>query len=82
LVETGGQKGRYTALSHSWGKSARLMATKSNVDDLKQGIALSSLPRTFQDAIRVTRKLGIKYLWIGQFPSLGIALAMKRPICI
>jgi hypothetical protein len=41
------------------------MATKSNLDDLKYGIDVSTLPKTFQDAIRITKVLGIIYLWIG-----------------
>jgi hypothetical protein len=65
LLETRGQRGKYVALSHSWGRSPRLMATKSNLDDLMHGINLSTLPKTFQDAIRVTKVLGIRYLWIG-----------------
>ncbi|KAK6953153.1 hypothetical protein Daesc_005453 [Daldinia eschscholtzii] len=64
VVETGGQKGRYVTLSHCWGTSSRLMATKQSIQDLKQGIAVTFLPKTFQDAIKITRRLSIKYLWI------------------
>ncbi|KAI2601959.1 HET-domain-containing protein [Hypoxylon sp. NC1633] len=64
LLETGDQRGRYVTLSHCWGTSSRLMATKESMVDLKQGIAVSYLPKTFQDAIKLTRRLGIKYLWI------------------
>lgn len=64
LIETRGQRGRYVTLSHCWGTSSRLMATKESIEDLKQGIAVSFLPKTFQDAIKITRRLGIKYLWI------------------
>ncbi|KAI1469236.1 HET-domain-containing protein [Daldinia caldariorum] len=64
VVETVGQKGRYVTLSHCWGTSLRLMATKQPIQDLKQGIAVSFLPKTFQDAIKITQRLGIKYLWI------------------
>ncbi|KAK4248959.1 putative heterokaryon incompatibility protein [Corynascus novoguineensis] len=64
LFESKGQTGRYTALSHSWGTSSRLTATKATLDDLKAGIALSSLPKTFRDAVEITRRLGIRYIWI------------------
>jgi hypothetical protein len=64
LLGTRGQRGRYMALSHSWGMSSRLMATASTLEDLKGGIAISFLPKTFQGAIHITKKLGIKYLWI------------------
>src|SRR5271170_8055968 len=43
------------------------MPLKSTRDTLKAhfaGIPWSSLPETFQDAITITRKLGIQYLWI------------------
>lgn len=64
LREPGGQRGNYIALSHSWGKSARLTATTKNLAILKRGVALASLPKTFIDAIEITRRLEIKYLWI------------------
>lgn len=64
LIESQGGTGKYIALSHTWGKSPRLTATKKTVDDLKGGVAVSFLPKTFQDAIEITRRLGIKYLWI------------------
>ncbi|CZR60751.1 uncharacterized protein PAC_10647 [Phialocephala subalpina] len=64
LLETRGQRGRYIALSHSWGTSPRAMATKATVEDLEDGIAISFLPKTFQDAIQITKRLGIRYLWI------------------
>jgi hypothetical protein len=40
------------------------MATRESAEDLKEGIAISFLPKTFQDAIKITRRLGIRYLWI------------------
>ena len=51
-------------LSHCWGTSRRLMATKETLKDLQGGVAVSSLPETFRDAIVITRRLGIRYLWI------------------
>ncbi|KAL7626469.1 hypothetical protein AAE478_003241 [Parahypoxylon ruwenzoriense] len=64
VLESRGQRGRYVTLSHCWGTSSRLMATKESINDLEEGIAVSFLPKTFQDAIKVTKRLGIKYLWI------------------
>jgi hypothetical protein len=37
---------------------------KENVERRMEGFKLDELPRTFQDAIQVTRELGIKYIWI------------------
>ncbi len=31
---------------------------------MRQSISLSQLPRTIQDAIRITRYMGLKYLWV------------------
>ncbi|KAF4938928.1 Serine/threonine-protein kinase ULK3 [Colletotrichum fructicola] len=33
-------------------------------DDFRQGINMAELPRTFQDAVNITRSLGVDYLWI------------------
>jgi len=40
------------------------MATEESLEDLSKGVAISFLPKTFQDAINITKCLGIKYLWI------------------
>ncbi|KAF2127823.1 hypothetical protein P153DRAFT_387550 [Dothidotthia symphoricarpi CBS 119687] len=34
------------------------------LNDFKNGIQLTSLPKTIRDAIRVTRKLNLRYLWV------------------
>jgi hypothetical protein len=36
----------------------------ANLKDRKSGIAIADMPRIFQDAVAVTRKLGLRYLWI------------------
>lgn len=63
-MHSNGSRGRYVALSHSWGISPRLTATRETLEDLEEGIAISFLPRTFQDAIKITKRLRIRYLWI------------------
>ncbi|TVY14481.1 hypothetical protein LARI1_G007360 [Lachnellula arida] len=56
---------RYAALSHCWGSGSLLCkTTKLNSAVHRKGIQTKSLPRTFQDAIRITITLGIRYLWI------------------
>lgn len=35
-----------------------------NIENRQNGFKLNDLPKTFQDAIEVTRKLGVQYLWI------------------
>jgi hypothetical protein len=63
-VESQGESGLYVALSHCWGKSKIPVTDTPNLPERKKGIQFQSLPKTFQDAIVVTRRLGYQYLWI------------------
>lgn len=54
----------YTALSHCWGRKSVLTLKTANLLAFESRIEFSSLPKTFQDAIHVTRFLGIEYTWI------------------
>ncbi|KAH7316960.1 heterokaryon incompatibility protein-domain-containing protein, partial [Stachybotrys elegans] len=54
-------------LSHWWGdpKMHPIFCTyRCNVDSFLVGIAFNELPKSFQDAVIITRELGIRYLWI------------------
>jgi hypothetical protein len=65
LVETRNQSGRYICLSHCWGVSRpRCLTTRSTIKDNLGEIAWESLPDTFRDAIQVTKKLDVQFLWI------------------
>lgn len=55
---------RYTTLSHCWGKVVLGTLLTTNVSDRKSGIEIKSLVQTFQDAIEVTRRLKVDYIWI------------------
>jgi hypothetical protein len=55
---------RYACLSHCWGSSQHLKTTCANISAMKEGIAIADLAKTFQDAIIVTKELGLRYLWI------------------
>lgn len=59
---------KYIALSHPWGNAAEhdhFCTTRQNfIDRLHGGIPISDLPKTFKDAVLVTRALGIRYIWI------------------
>jgi hypothetical protein len=60
-----GDAPRYCTLSYCWGASATaLKLTRDNLDRLTQNIPWVDLPKTIQDAIQVTRLIGIKYLWV------------------
>jgi hypothetical protein len=54
----------YITLSHCWGDLRPLKLTTYTEPMLRMGIPDSRLPKTFQDAVRVARKLNIRYLWI------------------
>lgn len=55
----------YTALSHCWGNPKDLFTTtKATQRRRLNGILLEELPQTFLDAVLITRKLGVQYLWI------------------
>lgn len=56
--------GRYVALSYCWGRLHPPKTTKENLAQHQQDISFDTLPRSFQDAIIVTRNLEIRYLWI------------------
>ncbi|KAI7302613.1 hypothetical protein KC315_g16041 [Hortaea werneckii] len=66
LVETAEQppQGAYITLSHCWGKMPFLCTTKENLFSMKAGLHVSELAQTFQDAIVVTRRSKVRYLWI------------------
>ncbi|KAF4627580.1 hypothetical protein G7Y89_g10574 [Cudoniella acicularis] len=64
LYESGGEHENYVTLSHCWGSLTILTTKKNNLSLHKKSIELAALPKTFQDAIQVTRSLGIRYLWI------------------
>jgi hypothetical protein len=59
-----GDTGSYTALSHPWGQPPFFCTFSSNLEDHTLGMSLGDFPATFRDAVRVTRALGIPYLWI------------------
>jgi hypothetical protein len=55
----------YLALSHCWGKDGvPLKTTKETVGKFEQSIPFEDLPRTFREAVIITRKLNVRYLWI------------------
>ncbi|KAI1739974.1 HET-domain-containing protein [Xylaria scruposa] len=65
LLETKpGQNAEYVALSYCWGKTGNITTTKNTLQERSKRISWSVLPKSFQDAIKVVRALGIRYLWI------------------
>lgn len=57
-------QGAYVTLSHRWGNNPSSIIQLSDLNAFKRGVRLSDLPQTFKDAIKITRELGIQYIWI------------------
>ena len=67
LVNTDERPGTWLALSNCWGTDPEhtpIKTTKANLDAHLEAIEVKSLPRTFRDAVRLTRALGYRNLWI------------------
>lgn len=58
------ERGRYACLSHCWGKKVPLRTTSKTIHKFRERIQWDSIPATFQDAIVMTHRLGLRYLWI------------------
>ncbi|PQE29977.1 heterokaryon incompatibility protein [Rutstroemia sp. NJR-2017a WRK4] len=64
LPDTTSTLEQYTTLSHCWGKVPIIRLLKENITRFQSNIPFEYLPKTFQDAIHVTRALGVLYIWI------------------
>ncbi|KAF2268246.1 HET-domain-containing protein [Lojkania enalia] len=57
--------GEYLTLSHCWGSGRSILKTTTKtLESHKKSIPWLDLPKTFQDAIQLTRALGFRWLWI------------------
>ena len=59
-----GKTAPYAALSYCWGGPQPMTLNTFTIDEMRHGIATRALPQTMQDAMIVTRKLGLQYLWV------------------
>ncbi|KAN0110962.1 HET domain containing protein [Hyaloscypha variabilis] len=57
-------EGPYISLSHCWGSGNILKLTEATLPQLLARIPISQIPKTFSDAFKFTRALGIRYIWI------------------
>ncbi|KAF7893571.1 uncharacterized protein EAF02_001109 [Botrytis sinoallii] len=55
---------KYATLSHVWGNLHFVKLLKSNFASFQKDIPISSLTRTFQDALKLALRVGFHYLWI------------------
>ena len=54
----------YTTLSHCWGANNILRTLTSNIESFETALPVQKLPPNFRDAMEVTYRLGIRYIWI------------------
>lgn len=56
---------KYVALSYCWGTTkTTCLTTSDNLAGHLEAIRWSSIPKTFQDAVLFSRRLGVGYIWI------------------
>lgn len=55
---------QYMTLSHCWGQHQLITLTSSNITAFEAGLEISKLPKAFQEAIYVSWRMSIQYLWI------------------
>jgi hypothetical protein len=66
-IPSKGTKGSYIALSYKWGGEQKARTTSKTLYEYTRKLPVDNLPRTIQDSLVITRKLGIRYLWIDAF---------------
>lgn len=64
LFVTNGLKGSYAALSYCWGRNQVGITTRKNINERRSQLGVKSLSRSVQDAIVVTKRVGLNYLWV------------------
>lgn len=68
LVENSGDSDWYVALSHCWGTDDDLKSQMLTFQrELRIGMDPKRLPKTFRDAVHLTRRIGVKFLWVDSF---------------
>lgn len=63
-TESFGNMPYYATLSYCWGLDNFIKLTMETIDSFYEGVNYTGLPQTFQDAIFLTRRLGLDYIWI------------------
>lgn len=67
LVHPGDLTARYVALTYCWGEWPQFFPPKTtcrNLNSRVHKLPISDLPVLFREAIEVTRRLGIQFIWI------------------
>lgn len=60
-----GWNDKYMTLSYCWGAPGKnLITTDDNIKERQQTISLNDLPKTVRDAVILTRRMKVRYLWV------------------
>lgn len=62
--EENGKSPPYLTLSYCWGQKGFTRLTNVNLENFIESIDITTLPKTIEDAIHITRRLGYSYIWI------------------
>ena len=54
----------YATLSYCWGGPQPVVTSVETIAEHMAGIEVARLPQTLQDAVKTTRALGLRYLWV------------------
>lgn len=74
LRVTNGEEGRYTSVSHCWGTEGVTRTTIGSLSAYQTSIPWTELSLTFQDAIDLTWRLGIEYIWIDSLCIVQVSI--------
>ena len=55
---------QYFTLSHCWGQLEMMTLTEESLSEFQSRIDVSRLTNTFREAMEMTMRLGIRYIWI------------------
>lgn len=64
LIHSRKRRAAYIALSHCWGGPIQPTLTSETIHSFQDRLPFLELPANFRDAINITRRLGLRYLWI------------------
>lgn len=74
-----GDMGEYAALTYCWGCDTVPGAlVEANLPALMQALPVELFPQTIQDAISITRRLGLRYLWVDAYCILQDSVTDKN----
>jgi hypothetical protein len=70
IFPTKGVLGSYLVLSYCWAGPQPMTLTQDTMTEKMKGVSMTSLPQSLQDAVKVTRRLGFRYIWIDALCSI------------